>query len=118
MRISVARRYEFAAEHHVPHLDPPWCEPHTHDYTVEVVATGPLTDGIVIDTDRLDALWESMAPSLDPDALPDLNDQFEDTTVEGLAALWLGTFRLAFPQVESVTVWEDTRRWGRAGAAG
>src|SRR5215204_3132902 len=56
--IEVARRYFFHATHYIEGAPQPWCNPHGHDYTVEVVVAGePDSLGFVIDTDELDAKW-------------------------------------------------------------
>lgn len=105
---EVARRYFFRGRHYVPSLPPPWCEPHEHDYTIEVVARG--VPPIVVDTDALDRAWEALrshyvnAAAYAPDS----------TTVEALAEHWLAAFRERFPAVRRVVVWEDDSRWGAA----
>lgn len=109
--IAVARRYTFAAHHHIEGLAEPWCHDHWHEYTIEVVAeTEELPDGsMVIDTDELDAIWKQHKPLFRD---RDLNDSTPtNTTVEALAAWVLGHFP---DEVREVTVWEDTQRWGRA----
>lgn len=109
--IAVARRYTFAARHRVEGLAPPWNETHDHDYTVEVVAEAqaPADGSMVVDTDQLDAVWQTLGADLDG---TDLNDATPtDTTVEALAAWMLDHFPAP---VNEVTVWEDNQRWGRA----
>ncbi len=105
---QVARRYRFRGRHHVPSLPAPWCEPHEHDYTVEVVARGDLP--VVVCTDTLDAEWERVRPVF---ALTDAYDP-ESTTVEALSARWLADLHAAVPEVFRVVVWEDDDRWGAA----
>jgi 6-pyruvoyl-tetrahydropterin synthase len=107
--IEVARRYFFHATHYIEGAPHPWCEPHEHDYTVEVVAAGePDSLGFVIDTDELDAKWRQLEPRFNhrdlTDTLPFL------TSVENIASFLLSEF----PDARRVTVWEDDSRWGRA----
>lgn len=109
MRVTVARRYRFEAEHHLPDFDAPWNEPHTHLYTVEVVADSGI--GVtLVDTDHVDRAWKA----IEPVAGSDLNERYAQTTVEVLAALWLVELRAAVWQVREVSVWEDESRCGRA----
>jgi hypothetical protein len=110
MRITVTRRYRFVGVHHLPGYGPPYDTPHEHVYTVDVEAlsSAPPT----LRTDELDAAWGQIAPdSTDADAV-DLNDTYDDTTVEGLAATWLAA--LSGLAVVAVEVWEDASRMGRA----
>jgi 6-pyruvoyl-tetrahydropterin synthase len=106
--IEVARRYHFRGRHHVPGLPHPWCEPHEHDYTVEIVARG--TAPVVIDTDEVDAAWARIRPLF---ALVEAYRP-EHTTVEALAERWLADMRATIPCVHRVVVWEDDTRWGAA----
>jgi 6-pyruvoyl-tetrahydropterin synthase len=108
VRTTVARRYQFTATHHVAFLPEPWSVQHEHRYTVEIRAAKE-GRGLVVDTDLIDAAWKRMQP-LDGD---DLNDTYEDTTVEMLAATWFDVLVERVPEVTSVTVWEDDARWGR-----
>ncbi len=114
---QVARLYRFRGRHYVPSLPFPWCEPHEHDYTVEVVVDGD--PPVVVDTDLLDAAWEETCSrssgSLTGRAV-DLTEGrgAENTTVEALSAEWLAAMNLAVPGVSRVTVWEDDSRWGSA----
>lgn len=101
MTTLVGRVYRFRATHSLPGFPSPWCFPHEHDYTVEVVARGGTP------TDALDAWWRPRT-GLDGS---DLNDAFVATTVEQIAATLLDE---APESVLSVTVWEDKQRWGRA----
>jgi 6-pyruvoyl-tetrahydropterin synthase len=113
MKQVVARRYFFRAKHHVAGLPAPWCDPHQHDYTVEVVAEHQgLAVSMVVDTDRLDATWGGLADDLSDSSLNDTTPT--TTTVEDLSAWLLGVFSTAHPAVREVTVWEDASRWGRA----
>lgn len=105
---QVARLYRFRGRHHVPGLPAPWCEPHEHDYTVEVVARGDLP--IVVDTDLLDRAWEVVQPAFVWLA----TYAPRDTTVEALSHRWLNDLSAAVPEVFRVTVWEDDTRWGSA----
>lgn len=108
--IHVARRYSFAAEHHIPGLGAPWNKPHWHDYTVEVVANSDTQ--LLLDTDRLDEGWNQVRPLGE-----NLNELYEDTTVEALAVRWFDALReLVGTSVVQVTVWEDDLRWGRVSA--
>jgi 6-pyruvoyl-tetrahydropterin synthase len=111
--IFVARRYRFHAYHSVPSLPPPWCDTHSHNYTVEVVAADESDTEVVVDTDQLDACWAKIGPGY-PNRTRDLNDTHDSTTVEALARAWLDGFASTIPQVVEVTVWEDDDRWGRA----
>lgn len=119
--VTVARRYTFRGRHHLPQLAAPWNQPHEHTYTVEVEASGPYQRGslvaLVVDTDRIDEAWATLALPDDP-AVPvqDLDERYgaERTTVEALATRWLSELSQRVPQVSAVTVWEDDERWGRA----
>jgi len=99
MKTTVARIYRFRATHSLPDFESPWCHPHQHDYTVELVAEGGTS------TDELDRLWAWGAFNDQ-----DLNESFEPSTVENIASVLLN----ASPLLLSVTVWEDKQRWGRA----
>lgn len=115
--VEVARRYEFSGRHSVPGLPEPWCHPHDHLYTVEVVARGE--SPIVVDTDEIDAAWESIKPtSVASGAMCDLDDEFGDnflTTVEQLAEHWLGgMITIVGEVIVEVSVWEDLVRRGTA----
>lgn len=105
---EVARRYRFRGRHHVPSLPEPWCEPHEHDYTVEVVARGDAP--VVIDTDLIDEAWQAVRPAFVLTAAYAPNE----TTVEALAERWLRDLHAAVPAVFRVVVWEDDDRWGAA----
>ena len=110
--IEVARRYRFTATHHLPDAPAPWNEPHSHNYTVEVVAAGDETDyrGFVVDTDELDVVWESLRERF---AGRDLNESLPVvTSVEDIAAHILNHYWTTI--VSRVTVWEDDDRWGMA----
>jgi hypothetical protein len=108
MKTTVARLYRFRATHSLPEFPEPWCFPHEHDYTVEVVADGGT------DTDRLDQRWATFGPAAGEPA-PNLNAWFHPTTVENIATHLLKRFgELAV----AVTVWEDQARWGRADRRG
>lgn len=96
---TVGRLYRFRAVHSLPDYPEPWCYPHQHDYTVEVVAKGDT------DTLGLDREWASIAVPADLDV------RFRPSTVENIASRLLGEFG---SEVLSVTVWEDQQRWGRA----
>lgn len=116
MTITVARRYRFVASHSLAAVGPPWNEPHSHVYTVEVQAAAEanhLADGLVVDTEELDSVWQRLRPYVEVGE-DDLNALYADTSVEGLAAEWLQGFRDRVPRVVAVTVWEDDERWGRA----
>lgn len=110
---QVARLYRFRGRHHVPSLPFPWCEPHEHDYTVEVVARGGLP--VVVSTDLIDVAWREYGFLPSPPT-HDLSDAFgaENTTVETLANHWLTLLAADIPEVSRVTVWEDDTRWGSA----
>lgn len=113
---AVARRYTFSATHHLDGLPPPYCDPHSHLYTVEVVAEGELDDdGMVIDTAALDARWDEYRRHFEGQ---DLNVTLRDdgpTTVEQISDNLLHVFRRDVSEmVVEVTVWEDSDRWGRA----
>jgi 6-pyruvoyl-tetrahydropterin synthase len=97
---TVARLYRFRATHSLPDFAPPWCFPHQHDYTVEVVAQGG------VDTDVLDRRWADTELHG-----TDLNEIANPSTVEHLAERFLDEMPAA---VFAVTVWEDQARWGRA----
>jgi hypothetical protein len=110
---EVARRYTFTGRHHVPGLPEPWCTPHRHVCTVEVIARVTGVQRLVVDTDALDRAWRATVP------LPEVGELDLDrlygaasTTVEALAARWLGTLRAQVPAVRRVVVWEDGDRWG------
>ena len=100
MKTTVARLYRFRATHSLPDFPEPWCFPHQHDYTVEVVAEGGT------DTDELDFIW---AENGFQDGL-DLNETVDVTTVERIADVILTSHE----SLIAVTVWEDQARWGRA----
>jgi hypothetical protein len=108
--VTVARRYHFQAQHHIPELAG-YDEPHWHDYTVEIVV---LSDPVRLsDTARLDAWWVRQP---DHDGA-DLNTIYEHTTVEWIAATLLGNAIESFVHpVISVMVREDDEREGRATA--
>lgn len=97
---TVGRIYRFRGVHSLPGFPEPWCFPHQHDYTVEVVAPGG------VDTAVLDAKWQMLGLN---DA-SNLNHVFHPSTVEHIAEQLLGDFAVAV----SVTVWEDQARWGKA----
>jgi 6-pyruvoyl-tetrahydropterin synthase len=120
--VEVARRYQFNGEHHVPGLPLPWCDRHTHRYTVEVVARGSDTS-VVVDTDLMDHAWDSIFASLPspghvdvPARLIDLDIAYgpQWTTVESLSQRWLREFYDVVPEVVEVSVWEDMKRRGTA----
>lgn len=115
MKQAVARRYFFRAEHQVAGFPAPWCEPHEHDYTVEVVAErdGPPVS-VIVDTDLLDATWRALAECLEGSSLNETTPT--STTVEALSAWLLGVFAADISEVREVTVWEDASRWGRTRA--
>jgi hypothetical protein len=100
MSTTVARLYRFRATHSLPDFPEPWCFPHQHDYTVEIVAEGGMP------TDSLDKLFA-------PGRLEgkDMNGIADPSTVEHLAERFLGSMPI---EVVAVTVWEDRARWGRA----
>jgi hypothetical protein len=104
MRLSVARSYGFNAAHHVPGLAKPWCDPHMHRYTVEVKASCQADEPrMVVDTDRLDELWEQVG--------------VEDVDIM-LTALIFGDAKSAgVIDLNTTTVQRRSRsRWGRAQA--
>ncbi len=111
--IEVARVYRFDGRHHVPSLPYPWCEPHDHRYTVEVVARG--AGPVVVDTDLIDRAWKTIGLPYSLELI-DLDAIYkpEDTTVEALATTWLEVLRGMVPEVCRVRVWEDETRWGLA----
>jgi 6-pyruvoyl-tetrahydropterin synthase len=102
--VRIGRRYRFVAEHHVSGLPEPWCSPHPHDYTVEVVFEGSPPLGV--NHEALDAKWETLRQIVEG---ADLNDVYGATTVEALAAEWRWFF-----DADEVTVWEDDNRWATA----
>lgn len=97
MSTEVARIYRFRGVHSLPGFDPPWCYPHQHDYTVEVVVAGDTP------TDDVDKAWFLHAPSADIDS------HYQPSTVENIALVLLRQLNAV-----RVTVWEDQARWGRA----
>jgi hypothetical protein len=118
MTVTVARRYQFTATHSLPMLGPPWNEPHSHRYTVEVVAESTrctdLGEDVLpgfFDTDILDAAWNAIAPRHGADLDVDWPG---DSTVESLASDFLAALGAFDLPVIEVTVWEDDNRWGRA----
>ena len=100
MRSTVARIYRFRATHSLPDFPEPWCFPHQHDYTVEVVAKGGTS------TDLLDEFWRDRG--FDG---ANLNCWFVPSTVENIAETLLSA---ASKSILSVMVWEDRQRWGKA----
>lgn len=100
VRTVVGRLYRFRATHSLPDFPEPWCFPHEHDYTVEVVAVGGTP------TDTLDEWWSTY-----PTRWPVLDERFKPSTVENIAE-WL--LSEAPRTVLEVVVWEDRQRWGRA----
>jgi 6-pyruvoyl-tetrahydropterin synthase len=96
---TVGRIYRFRGVHSLPGFPEPWCFPHQHDYTVEVVAEGDT------DTLKLDRRWEELGFN----AVVPMNDKFKPSTVENIAEV----LRRGFGAL-SVTVWEDQARWGKA----
>jgi hypothetical protein len=100
--ITVGRIYRFRAIHSLPDYPKPWCFPHQHDYTVEIVMPGDT------DTAEVDATWEELRL----EKKGDLNAVFQPSTVEHIAE----TLRRYFDAV-SVTVWEDQQRWGRCSSS-
>lgn len=110
MTITVARRFHFVAEHHIPGLSG-YDEPHRHLYVVEVEAASDLTD--YFDTAKIEEWWASLPEHDDGD----LNGIYKLTTVEFIAAELLGSaWRALGDAIVAVTVWEDHVRWGRAKA--
>ncbi len=102
MKTTVGRTYRFRATHSLPGFPEPWCFPHQHDYTVEVVAEGGTP------TDTLDSAWR---PLEDGRALFEgLSARDLPSTVEHLATAVL----LEIPEAIAATVWEDKQRWGKA----
>ena len=110
MTITVARRFHFVAEHHIPGL-PGYDKPHEHLYVVEVKAASDRVE--FFDTAKIEEWWASL-PEHDGE---DLNGIYELTTVEVIAADLLTSAREALGDaIVAVTVWEDHARWGRAKA--
>lgn len=102
MTTTVARRYRFRATHSLPDFPEPWCFPHQHDYTLEVVVAGGTS------TDIVDELWDQIAVH----EVANLNSLWEPSTVENIAENLLTGW---FDEIAiAVTVWEDASRWGRA----
>lgn len=102
--MKLGRRYTFRARHAVLELPQPWCRVHAHDYTVDVVYEGE--GALIIDHEALDRDAERL---FDPLRGENLNDHFDHTTVESLAA----EFKQSFEDAE-VTVCEDGNRWATA----
>jgi 6-pyruvoyl-tetrahydropterin synthase len=100
MTTTVGRIYRFRGVHSLPGFPEPWCFPHQHDYTVEVVVAGGT------DTLALDVAWDQFG--LDGRVV-NMNAVFLPSTVESIAEELLEHF-----DALSVTVWEDQQRWGRA----
>lgn len=100
----------------MPHLAPPWNQPHDHHYTVEVVAARRyLTTGLVVDTDVLDQIWTDLGLARDGHIV-NLNDLFGEfgTSVEWLSTELFQKFKTKVKEIVEVTVWEDNNRWGSA----
>jgi 6-pyruvoyl-tetrahydropterin synthase len=126
--IEVARVYRFRGRHHVPGLAGPWGTPHSHVYTIEVVARVDsvrsfvllLADHdapsrMIVDTAKIDEAW-ALEGLPDVPVTHDLDSIFgaERTTVEALAARWLVALQRHVGVVRRVVVREDDERWGAA----
>lgn len=112
--VTVARRYRFKALHSIRGGAEPWCFPHEHAYTVEVtVEDDRMSDGMVIDTDRLDAWWATRLPLFERCNL-DETLPVARTTVEAIAGYLIDHAAENDLALSAVTVWEDDDRWGRA----
>ena len=87
--IRVAQRFEFAAAHFLPLVaDGHKCKRmHGHNYTVEIVCEGPLSNGMVIDFEDIIAAWKPLHEMLDHTLLND-HAMLDNPTCEELAA-WL-----------------------------
>lgn len=105
MRTTVTRIYRFEAAHSLPGFGGPAEALHGHSYAARVEVEGGYR------TEDLDAAWSRLLPRLDH-AL--LNEAFDDTTVEGLAAALFGRLADAGAPVRSVEVQEGDLRFGRA----
>lgn len=101
---TVGRIYRFRGFHSLPDFPEPWCFPHEHDYTVEVVAAGG------VDTLKLDHAWAYIDIGLRN--IEDMNAMFQPSTVENIAENLLNA--LESSGAVRVTIWEDRQRWGRA----
>jgi 6-pyruvoyl-tetrahydropterin synthase len=97
---EVARLYRFRATHSLPEFPAPWCYPHEHDYTIELVAEGGT------DTDEIDHYWRT----LDMGTGRNLDEHYSPTTVENIAEELLAGHQA----LVRVVVWEDQARWGSA----
>jgi 6-pyruvoyl-tetrahydropterin synthase len=107
MTVTVTRIYTFEAAHALPvEFGGPATRLHGHTYTVRVTVPGGTR------TEDLDGCWrDTVHPDVDH-AL--LNEVFQDTTVEGLAATWLEHF--AHFDATAVEVQEGALRFARAEA--
>lgn len=101
MIVGVTRIYRFEAAHRLPSWAGPAGRIHGHSYTVEVTTAPGMP------TEELDLLWESIHHRCDHRLL---NDEWEDTTVEGLAEAML----LLLPDALVVSVQEGQERRGTA----
>jgi 6-pyruvoyltetrahydropterin/6-carboxytetrahydropterin synthase len=112
MKITITRRFEFAAAHHLNGLRE-WhkcARNHGHNYNVDVSVEGPLDEnGMVLDAELVDAAVGPIVKDLDHH---DLNEIMPQPTAENIALFLFQRVAPLIPtpcRLVAVTVGENGR---------
>lgn len=120
MRVTISKKFDFDAAHHLPKVpDEHKCKRmHGHTYVVEVICAGEVgPDGMVCDYADIAAAWDPLHNVLDHRVLNDIRG-LENPTTEVLAP-WIlerldesriGQFLTAVRVYESSTTWCEARK--------
>ena len=108
MKVCVEEFFE--CRHQVPGL--PGCEkPHGHSYKVEVVVSGQLKGGMVMDFNDLKPVVRKSLAGYDHS---DLNSHMEFPSCENFCLHLFQEWKPQIPNLVSVRLWEGRGKWAMA----
>lgn len=116
MIVTVSKKFDFDAAHHLPRVDPAHkCfRMHGHTYAVEVICRGEIDErGMVLDYAEIAVAWGPIHDVLDHRVLNDVPG-LENPTTEVLAPWLLERLRHSLPTLHAVRVFESSTTWCEA----
>jgi len=114
--MRVGKQFTFVAVHQLPNYEGECCEPHTHNWRVEIEVEGEIHVGtcMVIDFKRFE---EIVQPVIDLLNHSNLNNVIANPTAEALAYWIAGSVQSELARegvdLSSVTVWESDISWAK-----
>lgn len=114
--VTIWKRIEISAAHHIPNHPGKCRHPHGHNYVIEVGIRGPVNSETGMVKDFFEVKQDLVDIIDRPCDHKDLNEVYPDmlTTAENLASCWLYDLRERDRRYQVVRVYETSTSWVEA----